>query len=167
MIVVDTNVIVYCWTHGERRAEAQRLRSLDPMWHVPLIWRSEFRNVLCGYVRRGALSLDSAQEIRAVVEGALCGREHVIAGAAVLDMALHTGLSGYDAEFVVLAEALGAPLVTEDREMLSAYAGAISIKDFLARAQDGPPSVHSPRAAYQTGMFSRVKRPTRAPSRLS
>ena len=157
MIVVDTNVVAYCWTSGERSAAAQRLRALDADWRVPLIWRSEFRSVLCGWVRRGELPLDGAQQIRAAVEDAFAGREHTVAGAAVLDVAAQTRLSAYDAEFVVLAEALAVPLVTEDREILARYAGATSMKDFLAAAQKGPPSVHSPRVAYRTGMYSRLK----------
>jgi predicted nucleic acid-binding protein len=32
-------------------------------------------------------------------------------------------LSGYDAQFVTLARALGAPLITEDRRLLRAFPG--------------------------------------------
>jgi predicted nucleic acid-binding protein len=157
MIVVDTNVIAYCWIRGERTAIAQRLRMRDGDWHVPLVWRAEFRNVLCGYLRRGVLSLDAVQEIRAAAEGALAGRDHLVAGAMVLDIAAQTGLTAYDCEFVALAEALGVPLVTEDRDVLAAYAGALSMEDFLAREEKGPPSVHSPHAAYRAAAASRLR----------
>ena len=53
--------------------------------------------------------------------------------AAVLDAAFARGLSGYDAEFVALAEALAAPLVTDDRRVLAACPGlAVSIDDYGA-----------------------------------
>ena len=51
MIVVDSNVIAYCWINGERTALAHRLRRLDPDWHAPVLWRSELRNILTGYRR--------------------------------------------------------------------------------------------------------------------
>jgi len=55
MIVVDSNVIAYCWIHGERTALAHRLRRLDSDWHAPVLWRSELRNILTGYRRDGSL----------------------------------------------------------------------------------------------------------------
>lgn len=157
MIVVDTNVVAYCWIGGERTLLAQRVRARDADWHVPAICGSELRNVLCGYVRRGMLSLDAAQEIRAAAEGALARREHHVGGAAVLDIAAQTGLSAYDCEFVVLAESLAVPLVTEDRGMLDAYAGAMSMEAFLAQEGKVPPGVHVPLAAYRALAPSRFQ----------
>lgn len=52
---------------------------------------------------------------------------------AVLDAAFARGLSGYDAEFVALAESLSAPLVTDDQRVLAACPGvAVSIDDYGA-----------------------------------
>lgn len=56
MIVVDTNVIAYCFVRGALTEAAQRARARDADWHAPFLWRSEFRNVLCGYLRRGIFS---------------------------------------------------------------------------------------------------------------
>ncbi len=53
MIVVDTNVIAYLWLPGARTAAAERLVKKDSDWNAPLLWRSEFRNVLAGCLRRG------------------------------------------------------------------------------------------------------------------
>jgi hypothetical protein len=52
VIVVDSNIVAYCWLNGEHTAPAQRARLRDPDWQVPLLWRSEVRNILTGYVRR-------------------------------------------------------------------------------------------------------------------
>ena len=50
MIVVDSNVIAYCWVNGPLTRLAQRVRVQDPDWHVPVLWRSEMRSILTGYV---------------------------------------------------------------------------------------------------------------------
>jgi len=45
VIVVDSNVIAYCWINGPLTALAQSVRVKDPEWHAPLLWRSEMRNI--------------------------------------------------------------------------------------------------------------------------
>ncbi len=52
----------------------------------------------------------------------------------MLEIAFDHSLSGYDAEFVAVAEALGLPLVTDDRRVLRAFERAVSIADFAAGA---------------------------------
>jgi predicted nucleic acid-binding protein len=58
VIVVDTNVLVYLVLPGEHTEHAERVLHRDPVWTAPLLWRSEFRNVLAVYMRQGRLSLD-------------------------------------------------------------------------------------------------------------
>ena len=122
MIVVDSNVIAYCWINGERTALAHRLRRLDPDWHAPVLWRSEMRSILTGYRRDGSLDEVLVRQIMAAAEAALAGREHFVPSDRVFAVTAASRLSAYDAEFVALAEILGAPLVTEDRAVLGAYA---------------------------------------------
>lgn len=61
MIVVDTNILAYRWLDNPRSIAAEKLVKLDPEWAAPLLWRSEFRNVLAGYLRAQRLNLDQAQ----------------------------------------------------------------------------------------------------------
>ena len=123
MIVVDSSVIAYCWINGDRTELAHRLRRIDPDWHAPVLWRSELRNILTGYRRDGSLHGSQVRQIMAAAEAALAGREHYLPSDRVFAVTEASRLSAYDAEFVALAEILGAPLVTEDRAILAAFAG--------------------------------------------
>jgi len=148
MIVVDTNVIAYCWIRGDRTALAQRVRLQDRDWHVPILWRSELRSVLAQHVRRGTLAFEDASAVMKATESALAGREHLVASEGVLELAARSGLSAYDCEFVALAKALGVRLVTEDRALLRSCPDVtVSMEAYLVDATT-PPEAHSPRARY-------------------
>jgi predicted nucleic acid-binding protein len=121
MIVVDTNVLAYLWLTGERTAQAEKLLRSDPDWNAPLLWRSEFRNVLAGSLRRGDLNLETALRIADEAEEQMRSREFSVPSAQVLARVEVSDCSAYDCEFVVLAEELGVPLVTSDEKLLKAF----------------------------------------------
>ena len=121
MIVVDTNVIAYLWLPGDRTAAAERLLKADPEWNAPLLWRSEFRNVLAGCLRRRNLNLEAALQIADAAEGHLRGREFSVPSAQVLARVEESDCSAYDCEFVLLAEELGVALVTSDEKVLKSF----------------------------------------------
>lgn len=58
MIVVDTNIIAYLYLPHDCTDAAERLLIKQPEWAAPLLWRSEFRNVLALYLRKGVLTFD-------------------------------------------------------------------------------------------------------------
>ena len=112
---------------------AQRVRVKDPDWQVPVLWRSEMRSILAGYLRDGSLSAAQARRVMRQVEEALAGCEHLVSSDAVLKVIEATRLSAYDAEFVALAKELSVPLVTEDKAVLKAFPeAALSMEGFLA-----------------------------------
>ena len=120
MIVVDTNILAYRWLPGPRAADAEALLRRDPEWAAPLLWRSEFRNVLAGYMRTGKLTPDEAEQaVRHAARG-LLGGEHAVSDHAVLSLVAKTGCTAYDCEFAALAQALGVTLVTEDKALRTA-----------------------------------------------
>lgn len=121
MIVVDTNVIAYLWLPGERTAAAERLLKKDADWNAPLLWRSEFRNVLAGCLRRGDLALDTALRISGEAEAQMRDREFSVPSAEVLARVAESDCSAYDCEFVTLAEELGVRLVTADERLARAF----------------------------------------------
>jgi predicted nucleic acid-binding protein len=150
MIVVDSNVVAYCWIRGERTELAQRVRLRDPAWHVPILWRSEVRSALAGYLRQRALDVDRAATIMAAAESALGGCEHLVASGAVLELAARARLSACDCEFVALAQSLAVPLVTEDAAVLKAFPEvALTMEGFLARFPGAPPAAHEKGARYR------------------
>ena len=124
MIVVDTNVIAYLWLPGDRTRQAESLLKEDPDWNAPLLWRSEFRNVLAGCLRRGDLDLDTALQIVDEAEGQMRGREFSVPSAQVLARVAASDCSAYDCEFVALAEELGVPLITSDEKVLRSFPAA-------------------------------------------
>ena len=63
MIVVDTNVIAYLFLPGTHTDAARRVYEQDPAWVAPLLWRSEFRNILTTSLRRGHLQVGDAIEL--------------------------------------------------------------------------------------------------------
>ncbi len=63
MIVTDTNLLVYLYVKGQRTNQAEAVIQQDPAWAAPLLWRSEFRNMLMGLVRRKDLGLYYVLEI--------------------------------------------------------------------------------------------------------
>lgn len=131
MIAVDTNVIAYLWIPGAHTANAELLLKKDSEWIAPLLWRSEFRNVIAGYIRRKLMTLETAVQVMEEAESQMRGKEYAVSSTHVLNLAKKTRCSAYDCEFVALAEDLGVPLVTTDREILSAFPSiAVSLKKF-------------------------------------
>ena len=134
MIVVDSNVVAYCWVNGPLTALAQRVRVKDPDWHAPILWRSEMRSILTGYLRDGSLTGPQVARIMEAAEGALAGREHLVPSAPVLDIAGKSRLSAYDCEFVALASVLSVPLVTADKGVLRAFPDRALTMEAFARS---------------------------------
>lgn len=121
MIVVDTNILAYLYLPGEFTAQAERLLSEHAEWAAPQLWRSEFRNILAGYMRRGAFGLHQAIALQREAEALLACGEHVVDSAAVLELVQNSYCSAYDCEFVALAKMLGVKLVTMDVKLLQAF----------------------------------------------
>lgn len=121
MIVVDSNVLAYLYLPGEYTAAAEALLERDPDWAAPVLWRSEFRNILAGYLRRGSLTFDQAYALQCEAEGLLDGAEYEVDSRRVLGLVRDSACSAYDCEFVALAMALGTKLVTMDGKVLRSF----------------------------------------------
>ncbi len=121
MIVVDSNVLAYLYLPGEYTAAAEALFERDPEWALPILWRSEFRNILAGYMRRRSLTFAQAHELQREAEGLLTGSEFELESLPILELVRDSDCSAYDCEFVALAIKLGTKLVTMDSKLLRAF----------------------------------------------
>lgn len=121
MIVVDSNVVAHLYLPGDYTEAAEALLEHDADWAAPLLWRSEFRNILAGYMRRRTLTLEMACDLQREAESLLAGAEHEVDSRQVLELVRDSACSAYDCEFVALAMTLGVKLVTMDAKLLKAF----------------------------------------------
>ena len=121
MIVVDANVLVSLYVPSEHAAHAEALLERDPDWAAPALWRSEFRNILAGYMRRRLLSFEQARELQAEAESLLSASEYEVDSQRVFELVRDSNCTAYDCEFVALAIKLGTKLVTMDAKLLQAF----------------------------------------------
>ena len=121
MIVVDTNVLAYLYLPGEYTAAAEALLEQDSDWAAPILWRSEFRNILAGYLRRKAITFEQANSLQREAESLLEGAEFEVESLAVLELVRDSDCSAYDCEFIALAMKLDTKLITMDKKLLRAF----------------------------------------------
>lgn len=131
MIIADTNLVAYLLIAGDQTEVARQVRLRDPDWRLPPLWRSELLNVLVTAVRAEVLSEAQALGVWSAAVMLFGANETEPGGREVLATALRRRISAYDAQFVVLAERHGVPLVTADRRVLACCPGiAVSLEDF-------------------------------------
>ena len=134
MIVVDTNVIGYTLLASERSRLAEQALVIDSDWAAPMLWRGEFRNVLAQYLRKGRLGYSECLRIMDEAASLVGGREFIVQTGRVFELVASSTCSAYDCEFVALAQDLGVPLVTVDRQVLNNFpADAIDLTEFVRK----------------------------------
>jgi predicted nucleic acid-binding protein len=121
VIVVDTNILAYLYLPGDFTQQAEALLAQDADWVAPTLWRSEFRNILAGFMRRGTLTFEHSYAIQREAEALLSGREYEMDSYEVLALVRKSDCSAYDCEFVALAVRLGIRLVTMDKNVLRGF----------------------------------------------
>ncbi len=121
MIVVDTNVVATLLLGGPQTEKAEALLLHDPEWAAPVLWRSELRNVLSGYLRRGQLDHQQVLRLQGQAEALLQGSEVAVDSADVFRLVEASDCSAYACEFVAAALALQTRLIASDRQLLRAF----------------------------------------------
>jgi predicted nucleic acid-binding protein len=129
MIVVDCSVVFALVVPLDAyHPLAHKTRQRDPDWHAPRLFRSEFRSVAAGHLRRGE---PPAHVLAAAANAELAVLAHEVTDQEVFAVVQESPLSAYDAEWVGLARCLACSLVTTDRVILEHYPHlAIRLQDF-------------------------------------
>lgn len=121
MIAVDTNVIASFWVPNDMDELAYKVLEKDPDWIAPLLWRSEFRNVLAIYMRAEILEFSTALQASEEAEQLMASKEFEVNSTQVLSLVSGSSCSSYDCEFVALADDLDIKLVTFDKKVLKEF----------------------------------------------
>ncbi len=117
MKVVDTNIVVYLLLEGPHSEAARALHAADSDWHSESFLMVELVNVLATAMRTAKRPLAATLETLKVARNLMSDGLRNVDDGDVLNAAAHFGISGYDARFLVVARALGEPLVTEDSKL--------------------------------------------------
>jgi len=120
MIVADTSLIASLLLSTPATSAAEAVLERDPDWTAPDLWRYEFKNVLATQVRLLGLPLEQAAALFEKAGEVILEPKIEVEPGAILRLAHAKKLSAYDAEFLGLALALEAKLVTLDSGILKA-----------------------------------------------
>ncbi len=121
MIVVDTNVIVYLMLKSKNSSKAKSALRKDSNWIAPILWKSEFRNVLALYMRKDMIELEHARNIMEEAERLMQGGEYTVPSSQILSLVKSSGCTAYDCEYIALAKEFNIQLVTTDKKLLSSF----------------------------------------------
>jgi predicted nucleic acid-binding protein len=122
MLVVDATVLADSLIGGEQcQPAAEKLLLEDAYWITVGLWRLELGNVLRNQVRSKLTQLPAADALRymAAAETLVAETVDELDAEAVLELALTSGLTMYDASYVWLARSRGLKLRTRDKDILA------------------------------------------------
>ena len=118
MIVADVNIIVYLLTDCPQKERATVLFQRDPDWWMPHLWRHEFLNVVVTLARHRVVGESDAVVLWRNGISLFGARELHPSHERALELAIIHEISSYDAQYVALAEELGAPFLTDDARLV-------------------------------------------------
>lgn len=129
MIVVDANIIAGMWVPNDMDEWVYKVLKKDDDWVAPLLWRSEFRNVLSIYLRKDILELLVVLQATEEAEQLMDANEFEINSTQVMSLVSD---SACDCEFVALADDLNTQLVTFNKKNVREFPDiAITPKQFV------------------------------------
>lgn len=117
MIVTDTNIIAYLLLEGKYTAKAKAALRKDSDWIAPLLWKSEFRNVLALYMRKKLMDISHVRNIMEEAEHLMQGGEYSIQSSEIFLLVESSGCTAYDCEYIALAKEFNIPLITTDKKL--------------------------------------------------
>ena len=134
MIVADANAVAALVLPGEESGLCEQLMRADPSWVAPPLILSELRSVFSTLVRNRRESPAEAAGLLSLAAEALDAVTFKPDPLRVFELVAASGCSSYDCEYVAIAEELGCPLATFDREVLRAFPGiAVHPREIVER----------------------------------
>ena len=138
MLLIQTSYPIYILPTSYTKS-VDTLYQLDSNWVAPLLWKSEFRNVLALYLRKEIITLEKALQLQEQAESIMAQNEFDISSFQVLALINDSNCSSYDCEFVVLAHHFTTRLLTQDKKILKEFPStAITVSDYLATYIEKP-----------------------------
>jgi predicted nucleic acid-binding protein len=134
MIVVDANILVYSLIKCDYTSLVQKLRERDMDWRTTGLCLHEILNVLATYQRRDVLKLAQCKKLLEHAERFMKVAQCEVKMDVALAVAAKYAITGYDAQYIALAQSLNVSLITEDRKLRDAVPGiAFCMQEFLAQ----------------------------------
>jgi predicted nucleic acid-binding protein len=134
MIVIDANILIYSLIKCDQSPLVQRLHEKDADWRTAALCLHETLNVLATYLRRDVLKLAQCRTLLGHAGRFVQAAQCEVAMDSALAVAAQYAITGYDAQYVALAQSLNVPLITEDRKLRKAVPGiAYSMQEFLTQ----------------------------------
>ncbi|MBV8065154.1 MAG: type II toxin-antitoxin system VapC family toxin [Actinobacteria bacterium] len=127
-VVLDASVVLRALAQSDEAALewTQRVATGEVHAAWPDLAFMEVANVLQLEVRRSCQTVESAQRILGTtLRLPITPMPILLLAPRALNVAIERSLTAYDASYVVLAEQLGAALVTADRTMAAATPSAV------------------------------------------
>lgn len=136
MIVADANAVAGLVLPADGSELTEQLQRIDPTWVAPPLVLSELRSVMSTLVRTRRQTPAQAIELLELAVQALEAVTFEPDTRRVFELVEASGCSSYDCEYVAVAEELGCPLATFDREVLRAFpAIAVHPRELVARRE--------------------------------
>jgi predicted nucleic acid-binding protein len=134
MIIADANLIAYLLLKAEKSDLAEQVFARDSEWYIPILWRSEVRNIIVNYIRHDLLTSSEAQDVMEKAHALFADREYFVTAKHVLELATSSQCTAYDCEYVALAQQFGVPLITFDKSIVRNFSTvAVFLQDFLSQ----------------------------------
>jgi predicted nucleic acid-binding protein len=117
VIVADASVVTFLFLEGELSGVAQEIYRIDPNWVTPPILNHELLNILAA-VGSSEGNVQVMEDLWREARGVLGSRQQIPDPLRSLRLAIELGISGYQAQYLALADQLRLPLLTTDRMLL-------------------------------------------------
>jgi len=121
MIIIDTNVLVYYLFDNYHEKLSVEVFKKVKEWYVPQLVITEFSSAITQHYRHGIITKKESYDLLLALNLIIRNRTLRCNRRKVLEVALESGLSIYDSEFIALAIQKNATLITNDKKIINTF----------------------------------------------